>query len=167
MDQNNSGKKLIIIVLIVILVAIVLAIWFSLRGQPVSLNGVQPEDLSFRQAQDLNREASLDVPDQFPGAIVYVSRVDLPAGGFVVVRKNVDGQPGDVMGATFFDKDTRIGNVDLNEATADGESYFAQGWTDDGDAKFSATADKIITKTDDAVLQVPFKATKNLPEKKD
>lgn len=170
MDNNNGGKKLIVILVAVILVAAFLAIWFSARGTK-PLNGVQPEAISFSAAQKVNELGALDVPDQFPGLVAFVSRVDLPAGGFVVIKKNNAGQPGDVIGATFFDKDTRIGNVDLSEATVDGQSYWAEAWTDNGDAVFSLTADKIVTKADavgDALLplRVQFKATKDLPERK-
>lgn len=165
MENNNGGKKLVVIVVIIILLAAVLAIWFSLRPGATN-NVVTPEQLSFSQAQKANELAALDVPDQFPGVVVYVSRVDFPAGGFVVVRQNLNGQAGAVLGATFFDKDTRIGNVDLDEPTVDGQMYLAQGWTDDGDAIFSTTTDRIITTASGAVLELPFKATKDLPEKK-
>jgi hypothetical protein len=150
------------------LAAVLLAIWFSARnsGTPV---GPTPEHLSFSQAQKANEQAALDVPDQFPGNIVYVSRVDFPAGGFVTIRKNVkiqtEGAEG-IIGSTFFDKDTRIGNVDLRKSLVDGLSYFAQGWTDDGDAIFNGTLDKPIIKADGKPLQVEFNATKDLPEKK-
>jgi hypothetical protein len=167
MDNNNSGKKLIAIVVVVILVAVFLAIWFSVRETgSTGNNAVIPVTLSFNDAQQANKTASIDVPDQFPGTVVYVARVDFPAGGFIVVRKNNNGQVGEAIGATFFDKDTRIGNVDLTESTVDGQTYFAQAWTDDGDARFSTSTDIIITKADGSVLQVQFKATKDLPEKK-
>lgn len=163
MDNNNSGKKLIIVIVIIIVLAVILAIWLSWRQSPASQT---PEQLSFSEAQKANESASLDVPDQFPGNIVYVSRVDFPAGGFVVVRKVASSTPAQVLGVTFFDKDTRLGNVDLSEATVDGESYLAQGWTDDGDAQFNEVTDKIITNANGERLEIMFEATKNLPEKK-
>jgi hypothetical protein len=165
MDNNNGGRKLIVIVGVIILVAVFLAIWFSVRQTGVK-TPTTPVALSFSQAQQANASGALDVPDQFPGMVAFISRVDLPAGGFVVIRKGATSTPSDIIGATFFDKDTRIGNVDLSEPTVDGGFYVAQAWTDNGDAQFSTTTDKIITKVDGTVLQTPFKATKDLPEKK-
>jgi hypothetical protein len=168
MEENNSGRKLVGILVVVVLIAIILAIWFSVRGPKT--DNTAPEAASFSAAQELNRDAELEVPDQFPGNVVYVSRADLSGGGFVVIRKDnrKDMEIGTVIGATFFDKDTRIGNVDLSESLMDGQFYIAQGWTDDGDAIFSETKDKLIEKRADGTpLVVGFKATRDLPERKD
>lgn len=170
MDNQNGGKKLITIIVIIIVVVVALAVWLSFRS-PNGGDVMTPEQLSFSAAQEANKNGVLEIPDQFPGNVVYVAHVELPAGGWVVIRKRVvvnneDGQPGEVVGATYFDKDTRIGNVDLTEPLLDGQYYFAEAWTDNGDTQFSTTTDKIITKADGTVLQLMFKATKDLPEKK-
>lgn len=166
MEENNSGRKLVGILVVVVLIAIILAIWFSVRGPKT--DNTAPETASFSVAQELNRNAELEVTDQFPGNIIYVSRANLPAGGWVVVRTSENNTPGAVLGSAFFDANTRIGNVDLATTTVDGQNYFAEGYTDDGDAIFNQDVDKLIMKrVDGTPLRVSFRATKDLPERKD
>lgn len=163
-DEQNGGKRLLMVLGVIVLVAIVLAIWFSVRSKPEAMRGIQPPTAAdFRAAQEQNRDATLEVPDQFPGAIVYVSRADFPAGGFVVVREATSTP---LLGSAFFDSQTRIGNVELATSTADGASYFAQGYTDDGDGQFEEGDDVLIENRDGAALTVPFRATRDLPERK-
>lgn len=67
--ENNSGKKLIWVVLIIIILAVALAVWLSVRssGEDVLGTDTGMSELSFREAQNLNRDGVLEIPDQFPG----------------------------------------------------------------------------------------------------
>jgi uncharacterized protein YxeA len=166
MENNNGGKKLIAIVVMVILIVVALTIWLSVKSPSANNNITSPEELTFSSAQKTNQAAVLEIPDQFPGSVVYVARVELPAGGFVVVRKLVDNQAADIIGSAFFDQNSRIGNVDLIEPLIDGQFYAVQAYTDNGDAQFDVTTDKPVIRADGTILEVRFKATKDLPEKK-
>lgn len=164
MENNNGGKKLIVVVVAIIVIALVLAVWFSWSGAPANPTD-ETTGADFRSAQQANAKGVLEVPDQFPGNVVYVSRVELPAGGLVVIRP-VSSSSAPVLGATYFSPETRIGNVDLTSPLVDGQIYLAQTYTDDGDQKFDETKDRPVIQSDGTPLQVQFKATKDLPERK-
>ena len=167
-NENNGGKKLIVVVVVIIILAIIGAIWFSVSGSdkvptPVE-NGTAV--LGFEAAKEANQVGTLEVGIQFPGNTVYVAGAKLPAGGFVAVRQKEAGQPGAILGSHLFTVGSPIGNVDLSEATLDGQSYLAEAYTDNGDGVFDATTDQLIMNADNLPLRVEFQVTKDLPELK-
>ena len=163
-EENNSGRNLIIAIVVIVIIAVVAAIWLSVRGGSNTTPAGQTASLGFEAAKEANAGATLQVDAQFPGSVVYVANASLPAGGWIVVRANEGGKPGAVLGATFFSTNTHIGNVELSTPTVDGQNYFVEVYTDDGDGQFDATKDALVMKADGTPLRLSFMATKNLPE---
>lgn len=168
MEEEKGGRNLIVILVIIVVLAIIAAIWLSVRGPETTpgTNGTAAISLSFQEAQEANRAATLEVPDQFPGSIVYVSNANLPAGGWVAVRQVVGGQPAMVIGQSYFGPDSRIGNIELSEVTMEGQSYVAEVYTDDGDESFATSTDALVVSETGLPLSVPFLVTRDLPERK-
>lgn len=106
------------------------------------------------------------VLDQFPGNIVYISSVQLAKPGFVVIKKDSSGKPGEVIGYQYFDKGIYPGKITLTKPTVDGSLYYAQIYSDDGDRKFDITKDTAIKDASGADIMKTFKASTNVSEVK-
>ncbi|MCX6719117.1 MAG: hypothetical protein NTZ38_01950, partial [Candidatus Taylorbacteria bacterium] len=55
------------------------------------------------------------IQDQFPGNVVYISTVSLAQPGWVVIRKDNAGQPGDIIGSMYFEAGTGPGKITLTK----------------------------------------------------
>lgn len=167
MEPDNTGaRKLIIGIIVLVVVAVVAIVWLSVRN-PADDNTAAVGDLFNREAAvEAGRDATLTVGDQFPGGVVYVSQVDLPAGGWVVIRRDDKGQPGAVIGAGYFDPNTRVGNIDLVETTVEGRLYHAALYADNGDNRFSLTDDVQLLNQKNQPIGGKFNVTRDLPERK-
>lgn len=165
MDGNETGaRKLIIGIIIVVVIAVIAAIWLSVRGPEDGNPAAVGQAFDREEAVQAGRTATVTVGDQFPGGIVYVSQVDLPQGGWVVVRKDEAGQPGAVIGAGYFNADTRVGNVELIESTVEGQRYHVELWADNGDDRFSLVEDVQLENQSGAPITSTFNVTRDLPE---
>ncbi len=164
-NENTGGRNLIIAIIVIVVLAIIAAIWFSVRG-PASDEVTNPTELGFPAAQEANATGTLEVGPQLPGTAVFVAQANLPAGGWVVVRENNAGVPGAVLGSSFFSANTRLGNIDLTAPTVEGQTYFVEVYTDDGDGQFNLAKDALVMSRANAPLRVQFTATRDLPEVK-
>ncbi len=97
--------------------------------------------------------------DQFPGNVVNLSSVQLAKAGWVVIRKDNAGQPGDIIGSAYFDAGTNPGKVTLTKPTIDGGLYYAVLYNDDGDKKFDAVKDLPLTDASGHIIMSIFHAT--------
>ena len=92
---------------------------------------------------------------QNAGKTVFVDMVKLTADGWVVVREDVDGEMGNILGAQWLPKDTKSpATVELLRGTEPGKTYYVVLWNDDGDRMFGKDTDtpmlnngKMITAT--------------------
>lgn len=147
-------------IVVVVALAVVVGVWYS--GRVPSDNDVAAVGDSTDVTPSPATDARLDVTTQFPGRIVYVSNVELPSGGSVVVEKN-----GVIIGSQYFSPTTRVGSIALNTPTEDGESYVAKLYADtNANGRFDAGVDQAINGPDDRPIQAMFEVTQNLPEKK-
>jgi hypothetical protein len=89
-------------------------------------------------SQDLNR---IVMSDQYPGNVVYLSSVQLSKPGWVVIHKDNNGQPGDIIGSQYFETGINPGRVNLTAVTVEGGRYYAMIHSDDGDKIFNAAKD--------------------------
>jgi hypothetical protein len=89
-------------------------------------------------AGEVNR---IVMSDQYPGNVVYLSSVQLSKGGWVVIHKDNNGQPGDIIGSQYFDAGINPGRVNLTSTTVEGGRYYAMIHSDDGDKVFNAAKD--------------------------
>lgn len=85
------------------------------------------------------------VNEQSPGKTVVISQVALLKPGWVAIRDNVNGKPGNILGAKLFDKGKHSGIVELLRPMVIGKKYFAELRSDDGNYKnFDAQKDVAI-----------------------
>lgn len=96
--------------------------------------------------------------DQYPGNLVYLSSVQFEKGGWVVIHADNKGQPGAIIGQTYFDKGINPGRVTLTTATVEGGTYYAMLHSDDGDKKFDATKDLPLKDSNGNIIMKIFRA---------
>ena len=166
MPNSNNNKRAVVWVIVFIVIAL-LAAWWLLR-QGSSNNTAAVGDLGVASSTSAvdSTGAEITVNDQFPGSIIFINSVTLPHSGWVVIRKNEKGNPGTIVGAGYFDAITHIGEVDLAQATVDGDQYFAILYRDNGDKHFSLGGDQPLLTSTGQSIQTTFSVTRNLPERK-
>jgi hypothetical protein len=96
--------------------------------------------------------------DQYPGNVVYLSSVQLENGGWVVVHANNNGQPGAILGQTYFEKGINPGRVTLTSSTVEGGTYYAVLRSDDGNKLFDAAKDLPLKDAAGNVIMRIFRA---------
>jgi hypothetical protein len=139
--DNTSGIKTWqwVVTIIVIIVLIIIGIMvFGGKGTeaPIDVGTTTPPTGTPSLSQ--NR---IVIGDQYPGNVINVSSVQLVNGGWVVIHKNNNGQPGAIIGQTYFDAGINTGRVTLSQVTVEGGTYYAMLHSDDGDKKFDAAKD--------------------------
>jgi len=93
------------------------------------------------------------VKDQPAGFRVIVDSVTLVDGGWVAIREDNEGEPGNILGAQKFEDGTNTGEVELLRNTVEGGTYYAVLIADDGDGEFDHKKDSpIIDNLGDPVL---------------
>lgn len=95
---------------------------------------------------------------QKAGTQVAVSGVTVSTPVWVVVYESREGKPGNVLGASLFFPGTPSGTVELLRGTIAGQSYFVTERKDNGDRKFSLTADSLVLGTDGQPMWATFTA---------
>lgn len=81
---------------------------------------------------------------QKAGLSVMVSGVTVSEPTWVVVYESRNGKPGNVLGASLFFPGGASGTVELLRGTVAGQSYFVTERKDNGDHRFSLSADPLI-----------------------
>ncbi|HEY9583573.1 MAG TPA: hypothetical protein VJI66_01250 [Candidatus Paceibacterota bacterium] len=164
MEDNNGGVRTWqwVVTVIVIIILIVLG-YYLFRGDkvvsPTTDDTNTTDDSSLVASQAANRVV---VTDQFPGNIVYLSSVQLEKPGFVVVHKDNNGTPGDIIGYQYFDKGINPGRITLTSSTVEGGVYYAMLHSDDGDKVFNATKDLPLKDSKGDVIMKIFRATSDV-----
>jgi hypothetical protein len=157
MEPTSNGIKTWqwVVTAIVIIALIVVGIMvFSKKGtvttEPVTETPV-PENTSAS-----NR---IVMTDQYPGNVVYASSVQLANPGFVVIQKDANGKPGAVIGSAYAKAGVTPVKVTLTQPMVDGGLYYASLYSDNGDMKFDAKTDTVITGVDSKAIMKPFRAS--------
>jgi len=82
------------------------------------------------------------VSDQLAGNMVKIESVSLTFDGWVAVHEDINGQPGNILGAQRFDAGSYSGGqVELARASVTGGKYYVMLHTDDGDKMFDHKLD--------------------------
>lgn len=98
---------------------------------------------------------SITLSEQSAGNVVSVTKVSLANDSWVVIHEDANGEFGNILGAGWFPKGNNENVViELLRGTDADKKYYAVLYTDDGDKKFDAKADRPITENGKAVLQV-------------
>ena len=97
----------------------------------------------------------LEVENQLPGDMIYISSVTLSHQGFVEISITKGTSAGRVIGSKGFPEGNNPGQISVSERTSEGQTYAAVLYADDGDGKLDATKDRVLVKK-------TFRATKDL-----
>lgn len=163
--QEQSGVKTWqwVITVLVIIVLIVLG-YYMFKSDDSVVPAVNTDGSAM---VDTSKETNrVNVTDQFPGNIVYVSSVQFANPGFVVIHADKDGKPGDVIGYQYFDKGIFPGKVTLTKSTVEGGVYYAMLHSDNGDKKFDITKDLPLKDSKGNIIMKLFRATSSIQEVK-
>ncbi|TAK58105.1 hypothetical protein EPO17_00335 [Patescibacteria group bacterium] len=90
----------------------------------------------------------LEVENQVPGDIVYISSVTLSHPGFVTVSVTRGMDAGKIIGTKSFPEGKNPGQIVVSEKTKEGQTYTATLYADDGDGVLDTTKDKFLIKKD-------------------
>jgi hypothetical protein len=103
----------------------------------------------------------IKIDDQNPGRLVTVAQVSLMTPGWVLIRDNNNGTPGNILGARLFDKGKNSGIVELLRPLIIGKSYFAAISNDDGNIHiFDPKKDLPIKDANGKDIMIKFSVTK-------
>ena len=86
----------------------------------------------------------LEVENQLPGDVVYISSVSLSQQGFVVISVAKGSGEGKVIGSKLFGEGRNPGQIVVSERTKEGQTYAASLYVDDGDGIFDAKKDRFL-----------------------
>jgi len=133
----KTWQWVVTVIVIIVLIVIGIMVFGNKKSAPTTTDNTTPTTDN-TGIVSVNRVV---MSDQYPGNVVYLSSVQLAAPGWVVINKDNAGQPGAVIGETYFDSGINPGKVTLTEPIIEGGTYYAVLHTDDGDKKFDATKD--------------------------
>lgn len=155
--QASSGIKtwqwVVTAIVIIVLIVIGIMVFGNKGAQEPAMTDQTPTDTGTNAPASLNRVV---MTDQYPGNVVYISSVQLSQPGWVAIHKDNKGQPGAIIGETYFDKGINPGQVKLSEPLVDGGTYYAMLHSDDGDKKFDANKDRPLTDSNGNVIMKIF-----------
>jgi len=129
-----SQKNIVIVLIVIVLLGL---------GMMLSFNDDQNirDDESSEQVMEEKNAISLN--GQLPGSTIAVVSIVLDKRGFVVVHKEKDGKPAEIIGYSELLSNGEHSNVEveLGESTVEGMPYFAMLHFDNGDGVFFAGDD--------------------------
>lgn len=157
-NKNESGSKKVVLT----------AIAFFLIGFGISWVFSKPaeaptSDTNEQEVIDGNIPSmgsnAIEVDDQKVGSAVVIKSVKFERAGWVAIHDDVNGTPGNILGAAWFPSGENSGAVELLRNTESGKTYFAMLHNDDGDKKFDHKIDVPLTDASSTILMVKFMAT--------
>ncbi len=155
------------VVTVIVIIVLILLGYYMFKGSstaPVVMDTPTDNAMTAMSTKDANRVV---VTDQFPGNIVYLSSVQLSDPGFVVVKNDKSGTPGDVLGSQYFNKGINPGKVTLTKSTTEGLLYYAVIYADtDGNKVFDAAKDMPVKDSAGNVIMKTFHASSTITEQK-
>ncbi|MEX0909898.1 MAG: hypothetical protein WDZ75_01250 [Candidatus Paceibacterota bacterium] len=159
--QNNKTVTIGVIILLLLVLGVGYLLFTRDSGNEVFI-----EDEAGFASVSGDENNSIIVNDQIPGGTVFFQNLTLESDGFVVVRSDNDGQPGDVMGSLFVEAgEDQTGNVELNTQTLEGGVYYAELYEDsDANGSFDEALDTPVVTAGGSAVRVQIETTENLPE---
>ncbi len=99
-------------------------------------------------------ENSVSVNNQPAGFRVVVGEFVLSQDGWLVVKEDINGVPGNILGAQRYNAGVyNSGIVELLRNTEEGEVYYVSIFSDDGDRKFDLSLDsEVLDKKGEPIL---------------
>lgn len=165
MEQSNGIKTWQWVVTVIVIVVLVILGYVMFKGNGSTTEEVTPVETTEPLSSTTSEVNRVVISDQFPGNIVYLSSVQLSKPGFVVIRKDNKGTPGDVIGSQYFDKGINPGKITLTSATVEGGIYYAQLYVDDGDKKYSSKDESVKDSSGKDIMKL-FRVSTSVTEMK-
>ena len=157
MQAESGVKTWQWVVTVIVIIAIIIIGIMVFGGKSTQSPGDMTDGTDTTMgSNELNRVV---MSDQFPGNVVYLSSVQLAKPGWVVIHKDNAGQPGDVIGSTYFAAGINPGKITLTAATVEGGVYYAMLHNDDGDKAFDITKDLPLKDSKGNVIMKLFRAS--------
>lgn len=99
---------------------------------------------------------SVSVEDQKAGNSVFIKSVAFVESGWVAIHEDLNGTPGNILGARRFNAGKSDGIVELLRNTIAGNKYYTILHRDDGDGEFDHTKDFVIYDSEENPVSVTF-----------
>lgn len=154
LGESNKAQYMWIIGVVVLLVLIFVGYkMYNKEGT----SGTDGQGYSQEEALENMAEATgdLEIENQLPGDMVYVSSVTLSHPGFVAISITKGANAGKVIGSKNFPEGNNPGQIVVSEKTLEGQTYTATLYADDGDEKLDTTKDRVL-------VEKTFRATQYL-----
>ncbi len=134
--MKNKG----IIIFTIIILSIIAG--FFLLNSFLKKNVIEPDTAVQEEVME-ELVVSLIVPQQAGGANIFIENAFLQEEGYVVIHRNEDSKPGEIIGVSEL---LQVGSnanflMDIDEEVIEGDVLFAVLHTDDGDGEFDALLD--------------------------
>ena len=158
--QPQSGIKTWqwVVTVIVIIVLIVIGIWvFGGKGASApAQTPVATDNSGANMPGALNRVV---MSDQYPGNVVYLSSAQFANPGWIVIQADKNGQPGAILGETYFTSGINPGKITLSQPMVDGGTYYAVMYNDTDGTQTWSNSDKPLTDANGNVIMQVFHAS--------
>ena len=157
--EPNQGVKTWqwVVTVVVIIVLIIIGIWvFGGKGSSTSNESMTNTQENANMPGAVNR---IVMSDQYPGNVVYLNSAQFENPGWVVIQDNNSGNPGEVLGKTYFDSGINPGKITLSKPMIDGNTYYAVMYSDNGDKVFDPATDKPLTDANGNIIMKVFHAS--------
>ncbi|MDD4761702.1 MAG: hypothetical protein PHZ25_01615 [Candidatus Pacebacteria bacterium] len=141
--SKNNRKIWWILSVISLIVIIFSAYWFIYEKKGNIDDSLVLEEKT--EDQEIKNKISpylLKVENQLSGSSVSISSVSLSAPSWIVIREDLDGKMGNILGALWLSLGSYENQtVELLRETVSGKKYYALVFFDDGDKKFDQKND--------------------------
>jgi len=166
--MRMENNKTLIIGAIVFVVLVAGVGYLLVTREPVAevvIEDENVEDVADVGGDDVN---SIIVQDQIPGSAVIFRSITLAQNGFVVVRDQINGQPGRVMGSLFVEAGAhQSGSVQLTSPTVEGGIYYVELYADtNANGTFDEGTDEAVMTALGQIIRVEIETIGDLPEVK-
>lgn len=146
-QARGAGYSKVLLAFVLGVIVGSVAVWFIIGSTALSpVIPFDPSDLvgGDRGADKISKEY-ITVEDQLAGDRVLIKDILLSDSSWAVVHEDVDGVPGNALGAQRFDEGLHSGTIDLLRSTQVGQNYYILLYKDDGDREFNLETDVLIT----------------------
>lgn len=163
--ETNGVKTWQWVVTVIVIIVLILVGYYMFKGSDVKTVTDDTNTAVDNTSTDAKNTNRVVVTDQFPGNIVYLSSVQLSNPGFVVIKKDKAGTPGDIIGSQYFDKGINPGKVTLKSSTTEGSLYYAVIYADtDGNKIFDSAKDMPVKDASGNDIMKTFRASTSVTE---
>lgn len=146
--EGRAGKAQLVIAFILgLIVGILVAPTFFGHKSTIDDDKAMKEDGTemTEEGDATAKNNTVSVIDQLAGDRVLIKEITLEESGWAVVHEDIEGVPGNALGAQRFDPGTfENGYVELLRNTENNKLYYVILYTDDGDGEFDIKKDTQI-----------------------